>query len=269
VLAKNNKAACTDPHISILGHITEDELKRLLTTNDAGNGFANRFLWVLARRSKCLPFGGSAQEQHLRDISDRARIAIEFARGVEQVDLAPEAREISAAVYPELSADKPGLAGAVTGRAEAQTVRLATLYALLDRSELIRGEHIRAALAAWQYCEDSAYVIFGDSLGDPTADEILRLLRANPDGISRTAISDHFHRNKKGAELIGHWKYFGQKRSSKQKRGRPAADARKSGLQPGGLSMGNNEDPRTAQAVDGRSDFFREFRLFRNSGSIR
>ena len=48
VLAKQAKAACLEPHISILAHITVAELKRQLTTTDMGNGFANRFLWVCA-----------------------------------------------------------------------------------------------------------------------------------------------------------------------------------------------------------------------------
>jgi len=60
------------------------------------------------------------------------------------------------------------------GRAEAQVVRLALIYALLDCAREIRAEHLRAALAIWTYCEASARFIWGDSLGDPTADEILR-----------------------------------------------------------------------------------------------
>jgi Primase C terminal 2 (PriCT-2) len=40
------------------GHITIDELRARLTRTDAANGFANRFLFPLVRRSKELPFGG-------------------------------------------------------------------------------------------------------------------------------------------------------------------------------------------------------------------
>lgn len=55
------------------------------------------------------------------------------------------------AVYEALSADKPGLFGAVTARAEAQTMRFALLYAVLDRSRTIDRAHIEAALALWDY----------------------------------------------------------------------------------------------------------------------
>src|ERR1043165_1861399 len=47
-------------HASVVGHITADELRSSLTETDKANGFANRFLFVAVKRSKELPFGGSA-----------------------------------------------------------------------------------------------------------------------------------------------------------------------------------------------------------------
>lgn len=43
-LTKNSPAKATGAHISIIGHITREELVRLLTATEAGNGFGNRFL---------------------------------------------------------------------------------------------------------------------------------------------------------------------------------------------------------------------------------
>jgi hypothetical protein len=86
-------------------------------------------------------------------------------------------------------------------RAEAQVVRLSLIYALLDCSSVICADHLRAALAVWKYCEDSARYIFGDTIGDPTADEIVRFLRQSVGGVTRTEISNHFHRNKSAAEI--------------------------------------------------------------------
>jgi len=60
--------------------------------------------------------------------------------------------------------------GAATNRAEAHVVRLAAIYATLDRDRQIRLPHLEAALALWRYSADSARWIFGDSLGDPTAE---------------------------------------------------------------------------------------------------
>ena len=67
--------------------------------------------------------------------------------------------------------------GGATSRAEAQVLRLSVLYAILDCSAWIRAEHLLAALAIWRYCEQSARWVFGDAIGDPTADTILGALR--------------------------------------------------------------------------------------------
>ena len=48
-----------------------------------------------------------------------------------------EAVEAWAAAYPELSAERPGLVGAIIARAEAQVIRLALIFALLDRRNAI------------------------------------------------------------------------------------------------------------------------------------
>ena len=112
-----------------------------------------------------------------------------------------QARTIWCGVYAKLSEGKPGLLGSVTSRAEAQTMRLACLYALLDCSPMLRAEHLMAALEVWRYCEDSAKSIFGDALGDATADEIIRELRQHSQGMTRTDIREHFNRNRSSAEI--------------------------------------------------------------------
>src|SRR5439155_7600349 len=156
------------------------------------------------------------------DLAARTRTAVEFARTVEIVEFGADARDEWASVYPALSDGRPGLLGAVTARAEAQTMRLALMYALLDRSPKMRLEHLRAALAAWHYCEDSARFIFGDKLGDPTADEILHLLRGAKDGMTRNDFMDHFKRNKSSAEIgraLGVLQSLGLARSSRLETG--------------------------------------------------
>ena len=93
------------------------------------------------------------------------------------VDWGDEAGRQWDAVYPELSEGKPGMFGAMVARMEAQALRLAGLYAVLDRTNTIQPEHLRAALAVVDYCEASARWIFGDDLGDPVADAVLQALR--------------------------------------------------------------------------------------------
>jgi hypothetical protein len=106
-----------------------------------------------------------------------------------------------AGIYGELTKERHGMYGACTARAAALTLRLSLIYALLDGAGEIRKEHLIAALEVWRYCDDSAKYIFGDALGDPTADEIMRALRAAPVGLTRTEIAALFDRHKSVAEL--------------------------------------------------------------------
>jgi hypothetical protein len=105
-------------------------------------------------------------------------------------------------VYETLSEGQPGLFGAIVGRAEAQTIRLALLYALLDGKDEIGVEHLHAALAVWQYCEASARHVFGGTLGGSLADVILAALQQEDEaGMTRTQIRDLFDRHRKSAEI--------------------------------------------------------------------
>ncbi len=199
-LTKTKAARSTDPHVSIIAHITSDELKRALSDTAIANGFANRFLFVCARRSKVLPFGGAAVDW--TEIRSRLRSAVEFARRAGQIPMDTEARQLWATVYQQLSAGSGGLYGAVTARAEAHARRLGCIYALLDQSSYVRREHLLAGLESWRYAEDSCRSIFGETLGDPTADAILALLQRNPEGLTRTDIMQHFQRHKKSEEIV-------------------------------------------------------------------
>ena len=159
---------------------------------------------IAVQRSKKLPFGGALRDEDLVEVRSQLAGAILFA-GKQQALLTfnDDARAKWIAVYDELSDGHAGLWGAATARAEAHTVRLALLYALLDCSPTIRirVEHLDAALAFWAYASRSARWVFGDSLGDPTADEIWDMAKLHPDGVTRTQVSDLFSRNKKAREI--------------------------------------------------------------------
>ena len=200
-LVKGDPTRATGAHISIVAHITADELRRRLSDTAVANGFGNRFLFAYAKRSKLLPNGGAFRAENAHELTTRIEEAGDFAASVGELIRDDEAQAIWESVYEGLTDDRPGLAGAITARAEAQVVRLAGIYALLDKSNVIRKEHMMAALAVWKYCEDSARFIFGEAIGDSTADSILRLLRENSAGVDRTQISANFQRNKKKAEI--------------------------------------------------------------------
>jgi hypothetical protein len=225
-MTRASPLTATGSHISIIGHITIDELRARLTRTDAANGFANRFLFPLIKRSKELPFGGDLTDSEILHLGEQLQQLIAKAQAIGRVTMTESAREKWAQVYSNLSADRPGLLGSVTARAEAQAVRLAMIYALLDGEPQIDLPHLRAGLAVWEYSESSAAHIFGDLLGDPLADEILQALRqAGSGGMNRTGIRDLFGRNQSkdriGAALALLLKRGRARTDSKQTGGRP------------------------------------------------
>jgi hypothetical protein len=200
-LVKNSPAKATGAHISIIGHITKTDLLRYLDNTESCNGFANRFLWLCVKRSKCLPEGGQLQDSDFRFVATKIKNAIELAKSPCRIFRSDPAKEIWAEVYPQLSEGLPGLLGAVTGRAEAYVTRIASVYALLDCSEVIEPDHLLAALAVWDYCFESCQYIFGNALGNPIADVIMTALKDKPEGMTRTAIYEYFGKNQSGERL--------------------------------------------------------------------
>lgn len=194
-LTRNDPITASGAHVCIVGHITVEELRAELTATDSANGFANRFTFMAVERSKRLPFGGEQLDpDRLAELSSRIAKAAGVAktRGAMRMTLA--AREVWQDSYAALSEGQSGLLGAVTARAEAQTLRLALLYALIDEAEAIDLPHLLAAIAVWDRCEASARYVFGSALGDRIADAVLRALRASGQ-MTRTQISGLFSRN--------------------------------------------------------------------------
>jgi hypothetical protein len=200
-LTRNSPLRSTTPHISIIGHTTREELRRYLSDTEMWNGFANRFLWICVARSKTLPEGGHLDPAVLSPLERELRRAVQFARSARELKLDDDARLAWHEVYSQLSAGRPGLAGAATSRAETVVRRLACLYALLDRQKTVHRAHLVAALALWEYAHASAACIFGGTVGDNTADPILNALRVAPNGLTRTQIRDLLGRHKKTKEV--------------------------------------------------------------------
>ena len=201
-LTKNSPALATGAHVSIIGHITREELLRYLNDIEQANGFGNRFLWFCVKRSKMLPHGSNIDSVDFSLTVEKLKKAVTFASSIEEIKWAKETETIWEKVYPSLSEGKPGLFGGITARAEAYVVRLSCVYALLDLSLVIKPQHIAAALAVWDYVEESVKYIFQNRTGDPIANKIFKALQEAEDkSMSRTEIRDLFGRNQKAERL--------------------------------------------------------------------
>jgi hypothetical protein len=199
-LTRNSPLRATDAHVSIIGHVTLPELGKYLDQTEMFNGFANRFFWLLVRRSKLLPDGGV--DLDLSQLGLQLGFALAAARIVGRMTRSQAARRLWHEVYSELTAERSGLYGAVTGRAEAQVLRLSMVYALLAASGTIEEDHLRAALAFWSYADASAKLIFGAEPEDPLIGLVMAKLLEAPSGMTPTDLHDAFSRNLPAAKLL-------------------------------------------------------------------
>jgi hypothetical protein len=199
-LVKNEPASCEKGHLSLMADTTLADLTVSLNQADRNNGFANRFLWVYVDRSKLLPEGGKEINWDADEMSDLIE-AIDFGQHPRRIFMDELARKLwSRTMYPKLEREIPGIVGAITSRAASHTLRLAMLFALLDKSEHIRTEHLKAAAAIWQYCEDSAQTIFGELLS-PEQSKIVEFLTKHGSATKKQIIHECFQRNRH-ADLI-------------------------------------------------------------------
>lgn len=192
-LTKNNPITVKGAHINIITHITMQELAVCLGDVQVVNGFGNRFLWICARRSKLVAMPPRMPETELAHIQREIWRLVAQAQKRGAMTMTANALEKWEGIYPEISKEHTGLAGSIINRGEAQTMRLALVYALLDGQECIDELHLNAAMSMWSYAQDSALYIFGDRSVDPLEEKLLEILKQGP--LSATDLSAAFSRN--------------------------------------------------------------------------
>jgi DNA replicative helicase MCM subunit Mcm2 (Cdc46/Mcm family) len=194
-LMKKKPITATGAHISIIGQLTKDELLENFDKAEISNGFFDRFLWVVVRRSKLLLKNKELPDSDRSYLAEKLSKTVTFARTIKELKCDYQVQTKWAEVYQTLSTEQLGLLGLFTAKAELQVMRLACLYALLDCSETILIHHLEAALSLWQYCEDSVRYIFDNQTGSIIADSIYKALLSAKEGMTKTDIRDLFQRN--------------------------------------------------------------------------
>jgi len=174
VMTRSRPLRADKSHVSIIGHITLEELKDTLSDQDARNGFANRFLWLLSEKSKDIPEPTGVPNllkftQPLRRVIDRARERPRLYQRSEG------ARRRWYDYYMELSQrEARGLYSEIVARMIAQTLRVSVIYAVLDQADEVRLEHLEAAIGFVGYCDQSALCAFGGAV-DSISEKILKV----------------------------------------------------------------------------------------------
>jgi hypothetical protein len=191
VLTKNSPTKATGAHISIIANITVEELLRLLDSTSILNGFGNRFIFGYVERTKSLPHGG--KEIDFSEFREKLQNAIYGLKG--KMSWTPEAAKFWETIYPSLTEEKTGIAGNLTSRIEAHTLRISMIYAIADGSLEISIDHLKAAYEVILYAISSVDYIFGDYLPSSSLESrILNIIRENL-GIKQSEIHNKLSRN--------------------------------------------------------------------------
>jgi len=210
-LANNSKSdpvRISDHHVSILGHVTAAELKRMLTGDDVSNGFANRFLWIHSQRPGLRPGAVGFRAIDFQPQIAQLQLAVQAvqdrftAAGQQpvQVQFDAQADKLwNEKLYRQLDidSDQDTLLTLMCGRQAQQACRLAMCFALTTGEQTIQVKHLQAACAVTSYVWDTVdYMLSRDWWGDKgnahdpagMAPKVLQVLR-DRGSMTRTAIS--------------------------------------------------------------------------------
>ena len=183
----------TGSHISLIGHITRLELLKSVQEIENKNGFSNRILWIATHRAKTVPEPLPVQwaKDHPQIIKSLEDIVVTFGQGQRrELAWSNDGRTDWCDFYNSLKGSSSGIIGSILARSVAHVLRLTMLYTVLDQSALMEPKHLKAAIAFWEYCVQSAQWVFGEKTGDKIADRIYWALQRESQGMSRQQIQE-------------------------------------------------------------------------------
>jgi hypothetical protein len=187
------RVSATGAHIAIAAHITPGEFMRRLDDRDVLGGTYNRFLPILASRSKLLPHAAPPPADLLEDLGARLRVSMVRARQtLTVISRTPEAAAMWEEIYRELSSrsDDDDRLASFIARAVPYCVRLSALYAAIDGSPHVEPMHLRAGAAMVRYSIESVERLLL-SPADRRVNRLITALRAAGNtGLTRTELRD-------------------------------------------------------------------------------
>jgi len=202
ILTRTAPARATSAHVVVIGHITQHELRRHITSVELANGYLNRILLIACRRQRLLPDGGHHDPLAGTGLDRLLTAAVKHAQTAGRVSLDDHARERWHHAYRHLAAQPDdGIVSQITARAEAHIIRLALIYALTDGHRQISQQHLTAALALHDYAARSAAWALTGATGQPLAEQIHAALVRHPGGLTRSQLSQTLNHNQPAGEI--------------------------------------------------------------------
>lgn len=203
VRTKNRKGWRTASHanISLMGHVTPTILTERLSDSDIASGLGSRLLLAKVSRFKKISRPDLISDDEVDVLAEKIDDALDWAMdfSFEKQDpisthlykyfnsnhLKPK-RELPLSnaawaywdhLYEKLDSERPEAVRDLLVRAPSNIIRLAVIYAILDKSSVVDKKHLEAAEAVWDYCQDSAIQIFAGITGDYHVDKLLRKMK--------------------------------------------------------------------------------------------
>jgi hypothetical protein len=201
---KNSPLIATEPHISLIGHTNKNELLETLNDIELSNGFANRILWCASQRRELMPDADYLDWKEQKTLPlELQSVFLQYPANSDDIDgpirfkRTAAANELWKTLYRKLNDQKHvSFIDGVLVRDTSHLLKLALIYAVLDKRTEIDVVHMEAALAVCDYSQATARWLFADRTGNRLGNTIHWALLRAPEGISRTDISvDVCYRN--------------------------------------------------------------------------
>jgi hypothetical protein len=209
---KRDPEKATNPHISCVCQITDESFRDAVRTVSKGrgssNGFFNRFITVRAVKERALTRGGTMPE--VGELIQEIQSALASLGSVDSdspkiIQWHPSTYEDWDAFVESLDSEHPFLnrLGGLAARLKPNVMRIAMLFAVIDRDEFIRPDHLRAAKAFCLHCIDDSRGFFhpsSSSFAKPSLDDRV-LAVATKDPCAATGFHNRLG-NKCGGEAL-------------------------------------------------------------------
>jgi hypothetical protein len=167
--SKTSPRKATEPHVGLLAHTTKEELCKTLKPIHHKNGFANRIMYIAVKRVREISRGKSvdwSKPEHLEIVEHFHQILAKFRSIPISVDLGETGilftfNEDAGKMYDAFYHKVFNNDNTLLAREETFVARLSLLYAVADGETTIKVEHLKAAIAVWQYWTRTVEWIFG------------------------------------------------------------------------------------------------------------
>lgn len=161
VVVKKDSCSSSDHHISMIGHITQNEFEFLNSNVDSTNGYLNRFLFCRIFNGSPVPLPKSFDSLSF-SFMPRLFSVIAFIRntGTEELKLEESAISFWEEIYSDFFYSPDDGFSELMARTPTHILKVAMIFSVLDCSYCISKDHLISAKAIVDYSNDSIRFIF-------------------------------------------------------------------------------------------------------------